>query len=207
MILDLLENFTSIHYNGCSVADYTLVSSNLLNSIRHIKVHELSSLSDHFPIMRSIIAAISNTSFTENIKLDPLPWKYLWNADSIDAYSENVSSPDVRKRFQNFETQEFNDPDTAATAFNELVLDVARSSTKYVKNISNMQGRRKKHKPSFSQSCEDLRNIFKKRNTCKENPANGSYRHAFYSCRSKFRRMCHYDVISIFTTPYALNSV
>ena len=73
MILDLLENFTSIHYNGCSVADYTLVSSNLLNSIRHIKVHELSSLLDHFPIMRSIIAAISNTRFTENIKLDPLP--------------------------------------------------------------------------------------------------------------------------------------
>ena len=27
----------------------------------------------------------------------------------------------------------------------------------------------------------------------RKNPADGSYRHAFYSCRSKFRRLCHYE--------------
>ena len=147
-----------------------MVPANLLKSIRHFKAHDFSALSDHCPIVCSIMAAIASTSFTENVKLDPLPRKYLWNADSIDAYSENVSSPDVRKRFQDFENQEFNDPDTAATAlikivsaFNKIVLDVARSSTKYVKNISNTKGRRKKttHKPWFSQSCKSLRNTLK----------------------------------------------
>ena len=33
MIGDLLRNFTSIHYNGCSVVDYTLVSDSLLKSV------------------------------------------------------------------------------------------------------------------------------------------------------------------------------
>ena len=120
MIGDILGNFTSVHYNGCSVVDYTLVSANLLKSIRHFKVYDFSALSDHCPIVCSVIAAIASTRFTENIKLDPLPEKYLWNADSMYAYSENVSSPDVRKRFQDFENQEFNHPDTAATAFNKI---------------------------------------------------------------------------------------
>ena len=33
MIGDLLGNFTSIHYNGCSVVDYTLVSDSLFKSV------------------------------------------------------------------------------------------------------------------------------------------------------------------------------
>ena len=33
MIGDLLGKFTSIHYNGCSVVNYTLVSDNLLKSV------------------------------------------------------------------------------------------------------------------------------------------------------------------------------
>ena len=146
MIGDLHGNFTNIYYNGCRLVDYTLVSPNLLKSIRYFKVHDFSELSDPCPIVCSITAAIASTSFTENVKLDPLSGKYLWNADSIDAYSENDSSPDVRKRFQDFENQEFNDPNTAATALNKIILDVARSSTKYVKNISNAKGRKKKKK-------------------------------------------------------------
>ena len=63
-----------------------------------------------------------------------------------------------------------------------------------LKNISNTKGRRKKHKPWFSQSCKDLRNTLKKYETLvRKNPANGSYRHDIYSCRSKFRRLCHYE--------------
>ena len=143
------------------------------------------------------MVAIASTSFTENIKLDPLPGKYLWTADSIDAYSENVSSPDVRKRFQDFENQEFNDPDTAATVFNKIVLAVARSSSKHVKISQTRKGRRKttiNHGLASHAKTKDSRNTLKKYETLvRKNPADGSYRHAFYSCRSKFRRLCHYE--------------
>lgn len=89
---DLLGNFTSIHYNGCSVVDYTLVSMNLLKSVRHFKVHEFSALSDHCPIICSIWATTENIYMAENVELDPLPGKYLWNEYSINAYSRKISS-------------------------------------------------------------------------------------------------------------------
>ena len=60
MIWDLLENFTSIHYNGCSVVDYTLVSDSLLKSAIQFKVHDFSALSDHCPIVCSIMTAFKD---------------------------------------------------------------------------------------------------------------------------------------------------
>ena len=90
-----------------------------------------------------------------------LPGKFLWNADLIEAYSQNINHPDVRRRFQDFENQKFSDLDTSVAAFNKIILDVARSSTKYVKNALNMKTKRKNNKPWFNQSCKDLRNTLK----------------------------------------------
>ena len=88
MIGDLLGNFTSIHYNGCSVVDYTLVSESLLKSVIHFKVHDFTALSDHCPIVCCIKTAGESHIFTEKVKLDSLPGKFLWNTDSIESYSK-----------------------------------------------------------------------------------------------------------------------
>ena len=193
MIGDLLGNFTSIHYNGCSVVDYTLVSESLLKSVIHFKVHDFTALSDHCPIVCSIKTAGESHIFTEKVKLDSLPGKFLWNTDSIESYSKNMSHPDIRKRFQDFENKEFTDTDASVEAFNNILLDVAKSSTKYIQNL-NMKMKRKKNKPWFNQSCKDMKNILKKyEKLVRKNPSDGAYRHAFYSYRSKFRRLCNYQ--------------
>ena len=57
MIVDLLGNLTSIHYNGRSVFDYTLVSNSLLKSVKQFKFHYFSALSDHCPNVCSIMTA------------------------------------------------------------------------------------------------------------------------------------------------------
>ena len=131
---------------------------------------------------------------TEKIKLDSLPGKFLWNADSIEAYFQNINHPDVRREFQDFENQKFKDLDTSVAAFNKIIVDVARSSTKYVKNALNIEAKRKNNKPWFNQSCKDLRNTLKKyENLVRKNPSNGSYRRAFYTYKSRFRKLCHYQ--------------
>ena len=76
MIGDLLGNFTSIHYNGCSVVDYSLVSDSLLKSVIQFKVHDFSALSDHCPIVCSIMTEFRKPFITEKIKLDYLPGKF-----------------------------------------------------------------------------------------------------------------------------------
>ena len=57
MIGYLLGNFTSIYYNGCSVVDYTIVSENLLKSLMQFQVPDSLALSDHCPIVCSIMTA------------------------------------------------------------------------------------------------------------------------------------------------------
>ena len=47
---DLFGKQTCITYNGCSLVEYTMVSSDLLNRIGCFKVHDFTSLSDHCPI-------------------------------------------------------------------------------------------------------------------------------------------------------------
>ena len=62
---------------------------------------------------------------TEKIKLDSLPGKFLWNADSIEAYSQNINHPDVHRKFQDFENQKCLHLDTLVAAFNKIIVDVA----------------------------------------------------------------------------------
>ena len=89
------------------------------------------------------MTAFQRPFITEKIKLDSLPGKFLWNADSIKAYSQNINHPDVGRKFHDFQNQKFSDLDTSVAAFNKLVLDVARSSNKYVKNALNIKAKRK----------------------------------------------------------------
>ena len=120
MIGDLLGNFTSIHYNECSAVDYILVFDSLLLSVIHVKVHDFSALSDHCPIVCSIMTAFQRPFITEKIKLDSLPGKFFWNADSIEAYSQNIIHPDVRRKFHDFKNQTFSYLDNSVAAFNEI---------------------------------------------------------------------------------------
>ena len=69
MIGDLLGIFTSIHYNGCSVIDYTLVFNSLLKYAIQFKVHNFSALSDICPIVCSIMTAFQRPFKTEKISL------------------------------------------------------------------------------------------------------------------------------------------
>ena len=83
-----------------------------------------SALSDHCPIVCSIMTEFQRPFITEKLKLDSLPGKFFWNADSIEAYSQNINHPDVRRKFQDFENQKFSDLDTSVAAFNKIILDI-----------------------------------------------------------------------------------
>ena len=52
---------------------------------------------------------------------------------------KNINHPDVHRKFHDFQNQKFSDLDTSVAAFNKLILDVARSSNKYVKNALNIK--------------------------------------------------------------------
>ena len=82
--------------------------------------------------------------------------------NSIEAYSQNINHPGVRRKLHDFENQKFSYLDTSVAAFNKVILDNARYSTKCVKNTLNIKAKRKSNNLWFYQSCKDLRNTLKK---------------------------------------------
>ena len=84
---DLTGKYTCITYNGCSVVDYMLVSTDILNIIGDFAVHEFSSLSNHCILSCSLTTKfhINNNNSSQ---LDPLPNKLLWTKETVELYNQ-----------------------------------------------------------------------------------------------------------------------
>ena len=87
---DLSGKPTCIRYNGCSVVDYMLVSNELYSLIGYFEVHNFSSLSDHCPISCSLFTTFF-VSKTSSLKLESLPAKFVWNKESVDTYTKQLT--------------------------------------------------------------------------------------------------------------------
>ncbi|KAK3101032.1 hypothetical protein FSP39_000386 [Pinctada imbricata] len=189
---DLKGNLTCFTYNGCSVVDYTIVSKEIYNLIGYFEVHEFSSLSNHCPISCSILTSYL-VDKTSKLELNPLPAKFVWDNDSISKYIENINKKGNVDKFKNFTSREFHSINSAIDEFNNLLLTVARESTKVihpkakVKNIKKKQ----KNKPWFNESCRDLRiSLQGYVKLVNKFPQNETYRTNYYRLKSKFRRAC-----------------
>ena len=84
--------------------------------------------------------------------------------------------------------------ETTVKNLNSILCDTALKSTKFVKKRMGKRSSKQNKKPWFSDSCHDLYITVKKYcSLVNKFPENGSYRKAFYSFRSKFRRKCKHD--------------
>ena len=102
---------------------------------------------------------------------------------------KNMQSVEVKQKLQNFINHDYKDCSTAVEKLTSVLQDTALASAKFVKSLVPKRLNRSKKKPWFSKSCHDLKNTVKK--YCfllNKYPDNGSYRKAFYSFRSKYRR-------------------
>ena len=192
---DLSGKYTCITYNGCSVVDYMLVSTDLLDFVGYFEVHDFTSLSNHCPISCSLM-----TGFTSQIinkcQLDPLPNKFIWNQEAVDLYVQNSNSIESKDKFKMFLQTNFTNSDEAVAEFNSILHNNALQSAKLVKKVPiiKLQKKNPKQKPWFSESCRELRNTVKNyEKLINKNPQNTEYRHKFYSFRSKLRRLCKFE--------------
>lgn len=191
---DLLGNYTSINYKGCSVVDYSIASNDLLRNISTFNVHDLAPISDHCPISCSVLTCFRSTVTNSTGKLDPLPGKFIWNVESIRNYSENIQSRAIKQKLNDFHLNDHNDSEKAVDQLNTILFESAKLSAKFIPTRSfkkKSNKKRNQNKPWFTNSCHDLRQTVK--NYCclvNKYPENGNYRKAYYSYRSKYRRLC-----------------
>ena len=193
---DFTGKFTCITYNGCSVVDYMLVSTDLLDLVGYFDVHNFTSLSNHCIISCSLLLGF-NTQNNSKCQLDPLPNKFIWNQEAINSYIQNSNSSESRNKFDTFLNSTFTDPNDAVNSLNSILQENAAKSAKLIKRVPIFKNKRKakpKRKPWFGDSCQDLYNTVKNyEKLVNKNPENHEYRHKFYSFRSKLRRRCKFE--------------
>ena len=78
---DLRGKYTCITYNGCSVVDYTLVSSSPLQGKRSFMVNNLTPISDHFPISCSILACFDDKTNKNKEKIELGGYGFLFRSE------------------------------------------------------------------------------------------------------------------------------
>jgi exonuclease III len=79
---DVLGEFTSVNYNGCSVVDYISATPNLYDSVQYFRVLDLTKFSDHKPCLCGIKVK-SNITDAEILleQMEDAPKKYKWDYD------------------------------------------------------------------------------------------------------------------------------
>ena len=82
---DLFGKYTSFQYNGNSVADYCIVSEDLIEDVIYFHVHDhLPHLSDHAKLSLKLSASVANFSFSaEKDTTYDMQSSYRWFKDFI----------------------------------------------------------------------------------------------------------------------------
>lgn len=174
-------------YNGCSLVDYTLVSTDLLQGVSRFTVNNLTELSDHSLIYCSLFTCFYDIKHKD--QLDPLPGKFIWNKEAIENYKANLLSEKIKHKLQDFLINKNDNCELAVETFNSILQETATMSAKFVK--SKILPIKKKKKACFSDSCHELRNTVRSYlSLVNKYPYNGEYRKKYYSFLSKYRRKC-----------------
>ena len=126
-------------------------------------------------------------------KLKLCPGKFVWNAESLDIHSEKIQSVESRHNLHTFFNEHQSNCDNAVKTFPLYYVKTASVSANSIKSQArtHKQKHKVKKKQWFSESCYDLHKVVKKYAYLVESFLfNVEHRKAFYSYRSKFRRLC-----------------
>ena len=97
---DTTGEFTCITYNGASVVDYFVVSSNLYNYIEKFEILHHISDSKHFPVI--CVLKVQSTSSEEEESVLPRV-RYKWDNSKKIQFVENLNTLMEEDKFINFE--------------------------------------------------------------------------------------------------------
>ena len=196
---DTVGNYTYYGPNGSSTIDYFIINDSMYKYVNFVKVLELTSLSDHCPLLLSYNLPVKHgsgltmTSTSEKnspYKLQPHIKKFLWERTSNEHFKAalDMSQLELDRIFPNKRTLDENDLNGIISNFNSYIFEVSKKSLKLIspkKKISN----NKKSKCSFDSDCMQLKSQLKyKMKLMNRFPHNRTYRESYYKFRRQYRK-------------------
>ena len=130
---DTQGKFTAYCSLGSSVIDYMLSSEEIMSSFLYMKVHNLQrSLSNH--CMLSCAISVNYSEFHCHQNLSPLPKRYIWNANTVHVFQQELSAESYLERRGLFMDTEFTNTSEAVSCFTDILNQAASATLKCRKN-------------------------------------------------------------------------
>ena len=199
--------FTSFNWNGCSVVDYALVSPALLDAVSSFSVGDLTPFSDHCPIALTLLMSDFQTSevissqsgLDQNKtgdKLNPLPVKYIWDANSGDSFRKGLALPAIDKQIRDFLNEDIqndqNGIDQATENINNIFTSAAEASLRKHLSFSKKKStpRIVRKKRWFDRDCISLRqDVAKAGRSLRKSPFDARLRIHYFSILKMYKRL------------------
>ena len=187
---DSLGKFTSHQYGGSSLVDYGVISHSLLHNVQYFKVWPLSHLSDHCPISLSLSVNFKHVGINNIDNINPLPGKFIWDENSGVSFIEAINSKSIKKKIDDFHSNNFEDVNKAVNDFNDILTDAARCSLKFVHPRIKRKINKPKNKRWFEKDVSVLRKeLIKWSHLLDKFPNDNSIRHERYKINKKYKRL------------------
>jgi hypothetical protein len=167
---DYLGQITCHKYNGCSVVDYTMVNSAILDIVKSFHVDFLTPFSDHCQISTRIACSsnltlphLHSTELAE-VEVTPLPiLKSKWESDHIVPFQ--VALTENQEKMNDFISRDYANIDNMVDDLTNLLGSSAlKCSVLKMKKIrpkcrvnKNRASVKNKSKPWYNQSLRDIR--------------------------------------------------
>ena len=183
---DIFGRYTCHQARGSSVVDYLIVPFKTLPTVSEFSVGDyLPTLSDHSPLLAKInINQLMKEDTYNEVDLQDLPGKYIWNQDTEVTFKNKISTPAFKQQVNNIMATEDNP---------NLVHDIQNLLTGTADSCKIKKTTRRKgdqNKPWFDDECKELKNnIGRHGKTLRQQPHDIKTRELLYVDQRKLRNM------------------
>lgn len=162
---DLYGDYTCVKWNGCSLIDYGIISSNLIRSVTSFKVLNFTEFSDHKPIKLSIRSNISSLLTPKICLQKPIfcPKRFIMSDEGKINFKETQKTDIYKERINNLLNSYHDDSDVSD--FNDYlthtIVNLADSSFKSTKPW-RIKDDQRHDKPWYDHSCRESKKVLNK---------------------------------------------
>ena len=146
---------------GTSTIDYAICNNELINNIKFLVVQEPSYLSDHSQIttwlnIKNDTDLFSNSTLNPNFS-NKLPPQFIWENISNRTFTDQLRTPNIQRKFQNFMNTDHPRSDTGITQclneFQDILIEAGNKSLKIKKVKKRKKVTNVSNKKWFDKEC------------------------------------------------------
>ena len=192
---DIVGNYTYYGPNGSSTVDYFITHQSILNLVNYMKVHELTTISDHCAISMNIRLPFKKSDPDpkengHNLKPHGLSFKWLNDSKLKFQNALNLNQLKLLEIFNGDYEQSPNGVDQFTKLFTDYILDISKLSLKVISRSSKKRkSKNSKSKLSFDKDCLNMKkDLLIKLKLMNQYPHNRVYREEYYKYRRVYRK-------------------